>query len=117
VGRTRQERDILERSVHSLANRAADAYRLVDQLFAAGFADDHPPMIAAKTLRIELLGVKGDIEWELAGGWRTAGSATGGSTGSVGGRPGRASILPGVQSRLRADGFGVTTHVVPPSSP
>jgi hypothetical protein len=49
-----------------MAERVLDAYRLVDELHAAGFPADHPTMLAVKKMRVELLKIKGEIERELA---------------------------------------------------
>jgi hypothetical protein len=60
-----REREVLERSVQSIAEHARDAYRLIEELEAAGFPPDGPTMLAAKRLRMELLTTKGDLEREL----------------------------------------------------
>jgi hypothetical protein len=63
---TRQRgREILERSIHAIAENAQDAYRLIEKLDAAGFPHDGPTMLAAKHLRMELLQTKGGLEREL----------------------------------------------------
>jgi hypothetical protein len=61
-----RERDILERSVHAVAEQAAKADNLVDEAFAAGCDGSNPVVVHAKILRLELLNVKGDLERELA---------------------------------------------------
>ena len=55
----------MERSVHALAERARDAYDLIEELHAAGLAGNGPTMLAAKRLRMLLLQTKGDLEREL----------------------------------------------------
>src|SRR5437763_1921376 len=65
-GRER-ERRVLERAVSALAEKAMDAYQLVDELAQAGFRDGDGVMLAAKKLRLELLRAKGDLERELSG--------------------------------------------------
>ena len=57
----RQERDILEHAVHTIAQQAAKADELVDEAKAAG-GGDHPVTVHAKMLRLELLKVKADLE-------------------------------------------------------
>ena len=56
---------MLERSIHAIAENARDAYRLIEELDAAGFPHDGPTMLAAKRLRMELLQTKGGLEREL----------------------------------------------------
>jgi hypothetical protein len=65
VGIREREREILERSVHAIADHARDAYALIEELRAAGFPADGPTMLAAKRLRMQLLTTKGDLEREL----------------------------------------------------
>jgi hypothetical protein len=60
-----REREILERSVPAIAERARDAYSLIEELGAAGLPADGPTMLAAKRLRMQLLTTKGDLEREL----------------------------------------------------
>ena len=60
-----RERNILERAVHSIAEQAANASKVVDEAMDAGLAADHPVTVAAKMLRLELLQVKADLEREL----------------------------------------------------
>ena len=63
---TRQrEREILERSVHAIAERARDAYDLIEELHDAGFGPVDPFMLAANRLRMLLLQTKGELEREL----------------------------------------------------
>ena len=62
----RRERDILDRSVHAIAEQAANTNRVVDEAMEAGLAADHPVTVAAKQVRLELLKVKADLERELA---------------------------------------------------
>jgi hypothetical protein len=59
-----RERDILERAVAAVAEQAAKADALVDELQAAGLPADGP-VLQAKLIRLELLKVKGDLEREL----------------------------------------------------
>lgn len=59
------ERDILERTVKAVSERAVAASGLVDEAFAAGLDGSHPVTLQAKMLRLELLEVKADLEREL----------------------------------------------------
>ena len=60
-----RERDILERAVRVISEKAASASGIVDEALAAGLAPDHPVTLQAKMLRLELLSVKADLEREL----------------------------------------------------
>jgi hypothetical protein len=60
----RREREILEHAVRTVAEQAVKADELVDEAKAAG-GGNHPVMVHAKTLRLELLKVKADLEREL----------------------------------------------------
>jgi hypothetical protein len=60
----RQERDILERAVRTVAEQAVKADEPVDEAKAAS-GGDHPVTVHAKMLRLELLKVKPDLEREL----------------------------------------------------
>jgi hypothetical protein len=62
---TGRERDILERSVHAIAEQAANTNKVIDEAMGAGLPADHPVTVAAKQLRMELLKVKADLEREL----------------------------------------------------
>jgi hypothetical protein len=62
----RREREILERSVHAVAEQAAKTDNLVDELLEAGADASDPIVVDAKLIRLELLRVKGDLERELA---------------------------------------------------
>ena len=57
-----REREILEQAVRTLAKQAVNADELVDEATAAG-GGDHPVMVHAKILRLELL--KAELEREL----------------------------------------------------
>jgi hypothetical protein len=48
-----------------LSEQAAKADSLIDEATAAGLGGSHPLTIHAKTLRLELLKVKADLEREL----------------------------------------------------
>ena len=61
----RREREILERAVHAVAEQAAKADGLVDEVLAAGASESDPITIHAKMLRLELLRVKAELEREL----------------------------------------------------
>jgi hypothetical protein len=61
---SRQEREILEHAVRTIAEQAVKADALVDEAKAAG-GGDHPVTVHAKMLRLELLKVKADLEREL----------------------------------------------------
>jgi hypothetical protein len=55
-----QERDILERAVLSIADRASQASAVVDEAYNAGLDGSHPVTLQAKMLRLERLNVKAD---------------------------------------------------------
>jgi hypothetical protein len=59
-----RERDILERAISAVAEQAAKADALIDDLQAAGLPEDGP-VLQAKLIRLELLKVDGDLEREL----------------------------------------------------
>jgi hypothetical protein len=59
-----REREILEQAVHAIAEQALKADELVDEAKAAGGANQ-TVTVHAKTLRLELLKVKADLEREL----------------------------------------------------
>lgn len=61
----RRERDVLERAVHAVAEQAAKTNVVIDEAMDAGIAADHPGIVAAKQVRLELLNVKADLEREL----------------------------------------------------
>jgi hypothetical protein len=61
---SRQEREVLEHAVHTIAEQAANADDLVKEAAVAG-GGDHPVTVHAKMLRLELLKVKADLEREL----------------------------------------------------
>jgi len=61
---SQQERQVLERAVHTIAEQAVMTDELVDEAKAAG-GGDHPVTVHAKMLRLELLKVKADLEREL----------------------------------------------------
>jgi hypothetical protein len=63
----RRERDILERAVHSISEQAAKSNTLIDEAMEADLPADHPVCVAKK-LRLELLNVKADLEWD-SGSW------------------------------------------------
>jgi hypothetical protein len=63
---TPSDRDILERSVAAISERAANASNLIDEAMYAGLPSDHPVTIAAKMLRLELLKTKAELERGLA---------------------------------------------------
>ena len=59
------DREILERTVRAIADRARDANRVVEDAHAVDPKDDSGLVAAAKRLRIELLTMKGQLEREL----------------------------------------------------
>jgi hypothetical protein len=59
------EREILERTDHAIADRARDAYRLVDEAHDVDPRDESGLTAAAKRLRMELLQTKAELEREL----------------------------------------------------
>jgi hypothetical protein len=60
-----QERHILEGAIRRVAEQAVKADELIGEAMAAGFGESGPLIIQAKTLRLELLQVKADLEREL----------------------------------------------------
>jgi hypothetical protein len=58
-------REILERTVRAIADRAHDAYRLVEEAHAVDPKDESGLVAAAKRLRMELLQTKAELEREL----------------------------------------------------
>ena len=60
-----RERHILERSVHAIAQQAANTNKVIDEAMEAGLAADRPVTVAAKQVRLELLEVKANLEREL----------------------------------------------------
>jgi hypothetical protein len=62
----RRERDVLEPAVHTVTEQAAKTNTIIDESMEAGLAADHPVTIAAKEVRLELLGVKAELERELS---------------------------------------------------
>jgi hypothetical protein len=73
------QREILERTVRAIAERAQDAYRLVGEAHLLRRSPRRVGLVAAaKRLRMELLQTKGKLEREFSGGCSsTAGGATG----------------------------------------
>jgi hypothetical protein len=65
--RPHAERYVLEKSALAIAEKAQDTYDLIEELHQAGLPPNHGAVAAAKRLRLELLGVKGDLERELSG--------------------------------------------------
>jgi hypothetical protein len=59
------DRYILERAVHAVAEQAKNASTIVDEAHAAGLDGSHPVTLQAKMLRLELLKVKADLERQL----------------------------------------------------
>jgi hypothetical protein len=57
--------EILERTVQAIADRARDAYRLVEEAHDVDPRDESGLVAAAKRLRMELLGTKAELEREL----------------------------------------------------
>ena len=51
---TRAERDIFERAVRTVAEKAKNASAIVDEAHNAGFDGSHPVTLQAKMLRLEL---------------------------------------------------------------
>jgi hypothetical protein len=78
-----RERDILERAVAGVAEQAAKADALIDDLQLAGLPEDGP-VLQAKLIRLELLKVKGDLERELGRWVLDCQRCNGGSTGCRG---------------------------------
>jgi hypothetical protein len=61
----RREREILQHAVKAVAEQAAKADDLVDDLIWVGHGRSDPLVTHAKMLRLELLKVKADLEREL----------------------------------------------------
>jgi hypothetical protein len=61
----RRERDVLENAVRVVAEQAAKADALVDEAIEVGHGRSDSLVVHAKTLRLELLRVKADLEREL----------------------------------------------------
>jgi hypothetical protein len=59
------EREILERTVRAIADRARDAYRLVEEAHEADPRDESGVTAAAKRLRMELLQTKAELERKM----------------------------------------------------
>jgi hypothetical protein len=59
------EREILERTVQAIADRATDAYRVVEEAHEVDPRDESGLVAAAKRLRMELLQTKAELEREL----------------------------------------------------
>jgi hypothetical protein len=59
------EREILERTVHAIAERAKDAYRVVEEAHEVDPRDESGLTAAGKRLRMELLQTKAELEREL----------------------------------------------------
>jgi len=64
VGRN-DEREILERTVHAIAERARDAFRVVEEAHEVDPLHESGLVAAAKRLRMELLQTKAQLEREL----------------------------------------------------
>jgi hypothetical protein len=62
--RKRNDREILERAIQTIAEQAVKADELVGEATEAG-GSDHPVTLHAKMIRLELLHVKADLEREL----------------------------------------------------
>jgi hypothetical protein len=65
MGGPQDRREILERTVRAIADRAADAYRVVEEAHAIDPKDESGLVAAAKRLRMELLQSKAELEREL----------------------------------------------------
>ena len=63
VGR---EPAVLAKAIRVVAERARDAYWLVEEADEAGLRDDAGLMVAAKSLRAQLLRTEGELEREIA---------------------------------------------------
>jgi hypothetical protein len=59
------DREILERTVRAIAERARDAYRVVEEAHEVDPRDESGLVAAAKRLRMELLQTKAELEREL----------------------------------------------------
>jgi hypothetical protein len=63
--RTATERELLERAVHRIADEARRVDLVVEEAYDVGFDGSEPLVASVKTLRLELLQVKADLEREL----------------------------------------------------
>jgi hypothetical protein len=70
------DREILERTVRAIADRAADAYRLVEEVLEVDPRDESGLVASAKRLRMELLQTKASSN----GRWGRSSSTAGGAT-------------------------------------
>ena len=61
-----QDPDTLERAVRSISERAAKTNDVIDEAIYAGIGADHPVVVAAKMLRLELLKTKAELERGLS---------------------------------------------------
>jgi hypothetical protein len=59
------KRDVLERAASAIVEKAAAADAIVDEALSVGLDGSHPVTLQAKTLRLELLNVKADLDREL----------------------------------------------------
>jgi len=50
VATGQREREVLERSVHAITERARDAYALIEEIQAAGFPNNGPTVKAGRIL-------------------------------------------------------------------
>jgi hypothetical protein len=83
MARSTNKREILERTVRSVADRARDTYWLVEEAHEVDLRDESGLAASAKRLRMELLQTKAELERELGRLLLYGGAATGGSTGSA----------------------------------
>jgi hypothetical protein len=63
----KDEREILQRTVRAIADRARDTYRLVEEAHTVDPRDGSGIAAAAKGLRMELLQTKGELDGDWGG--------------------------------------------------
>jgi hypothetical protein len=76
-------REILERTVHAIADRARETYRLVEEAHKVDPRDESGLTAQAKRLRMELLRRRANSSASSGGCFFTADDATRGFTGSA----------------------------------
>jgi hypothetical protein len=65
MGQATSEHELLERAVHRIADEARRVDGVVEEAYDVGFTGSDPLVVTVKTLRLELLQVKADLEREL----------------------------------------------------
>jgi hypothetical protein len=76
MARHSHDREIFEKTLQAIAERARDAYRLVEEAHEVDPRNESGLVAAAKRLRMELLTTKAELERELGGSCSIATAAT-----------------------------------------